>query len=67
VATIVLAVLLFIASLGSIAVFNPGVGSRAALDQAQQITVVQPGRSQSLLLPPPRVTAMQPLLRTRGS
>ena len=46
VATIVVAVVLFFASLTGIAIYNPGVGNEAAVPvQAQQITIVKPGGS----------------------
>ncbi len=69
VATIAVAVVLFFASLTSIAIYNPGAGSEAAVPvQAQQITIVEPGGSQTLVLaPPPRVTAVRPLVRSRAS
>jgi hypothetical protein len=62
-------VILFFASLTGIAIYNPQVGNEAAVPvQAQQITIVKPGGSDSLLLaPPPRVSAVRPLVRSRGS
>jgi hypothetical protein len=69
VVTIVTAVVLFFASLTGIAIYNPQVSNAAAVTvQAQQITIVKPGGSDSLLLaPPPRVAAVRPLVRSRGS
>jgi hypothetical protein len=69
VATIVGAVVLFLASLTGIAVFNPGLQSSAAVPaQPQQITVVRRDGSQSqLVVPRPSVLAMPPLVRSRGS
>ena len=69
VATIVVAVVLFFASLTGIAVFNPQAGYEAAVPmRAQQITIVKPGGLDSLLLaPPPRVAAVRPFVRSRGS
>jgi hypothetical protein len=68
VATIIAAVVLFLASLAGIAIYNPQVGSQAAVPvQAQQITIVKPGGLDSLLLAPPRVSAVRPLVRSRGS
>lgn len=68
-AAIAVAVGLFFASLTGIAVYNPQVGSEAAVPvQAQQITIVKPDGSDSLLLAtPPRVTAARPFVRSRGS
>jgi hypothetical protein len=69
VATIVLSIATFGASLVGIAAYNPGVGSNAALPvQAQQITIAESGSSDLLkLAPPARVTAVRPLVRSRGS
>jgi hypothetical protein len=69
VATIGIAVVLFFASLAGIAIYNPQVGNEAAVPvQAQQITVVKPDGSDSLLVaPPPRLSAVRPLVRARGS
>jgi hypothetical protein len=69
VATVVVAVVLFFASLAGIAVYNPGVSNAAAVPaQPQQITIVQPGGSNSrVVVPPPRVNAVRPLVRSRGS
>lgn len=69
VATIVAAVVLFLASLTGIAIFNPQVGNEAAVPvRAEQITIIKPGGSDSILLaPPPRVSAVRPLVRSRGS
>jgi hypothetical protein len=69
VATIVMAVVLFLGSLTGIAIYNPQVGNRTAMPaQAQQITIVEPDRSGSLLqVPPPRVDAVRPFVRSRGS
>jgi hypothetical protein len=69
VATIVVAVVLFFASLTGIAIYNPQVGNEAAAPaQTEQITIVKPGGSGSLLLAlPPRVAAVRPLVRSRGS
>jgi len=69
VATIIAAVVLFLASLTGIAIYNPQVGSQAAVPvETQQITIVKPGGLDSLLLaPPPRVSAVRPLVRSRGS
>jgi hypothetical protein len=69
VATIVVAVVLFFASLAGIAMYNPGVANAATASvQASQITIVKPGGSDArLLAPPPRVTAVRPLVRSRGS
>ena len=69
IATIVMAVLLFFASLTVIAIYNPQVGSEAAMPvRAQQITIVKPGGLDSLLLaPPPRLSAVRPFVRSRGS
>ena len=69
VATIAMAMGLFLASLTGIAIFNPQVGNEAAVTvQAEQITIIKPGGSDSLLLvPPPRVSAVRPLSRSRGS
>jgi hypothetical protein len=69
VATIVLSMVTFAASLTGIAVFNPGVSTVAAAPvQAQQITIVKPDSSvPQVLAPQPRVTAVRPLVRSRGS
>jgi hypothetical protein len=69
VATIVAAVVLFLASVTGIAVFNPGVQSTTAVPaQPQQITVVRRDGSQSqLVVPRPSVLALPPLVRSRGS
>ena len=69
VATIAIAVVLFFTSLTGIAIYNPQVGNEAAVTaQAQQITIVKPGGSDSLQLAPlPRVSAVRPLVRSRGS
>jgi hypothetical protein len=69
VATLVVAVVLFFASLTGIAIYNPQVGNQAVVPvQAQQITIVKPDGSDSLVLPPPpRVSAVRPLVRSRGS
>jgi hypothetical protein len=69
VATIVVAVILFFASLVGIALYNPAVASQAVVPvQSEQITIVEPGSSRSLLLaPPPRVSAVRPFVRSRGS
>jgi hypothetical protein len=69
VATIVAAVVLFFASLAGIVLYNPGAASQAAAAvQSEQITVVEPGGTRSLqLAPPPRVSAVRPLVRSRGS
>jgi len=69
VATIVVAVVLFFASLTGIAMYNPQVGNGAAVPvRAQQITIIKPGGSDSLLLaPPPRVATVRPFVRSRGS
>lgn len=69
VATIVAAVILFLASLAGIAIFNPQVGNEAtAAAQTQQITIVKPGGLDSLLLaPPPHVAPVRPFARSRGS
>jgi hypothetical protein len=69
VATIIVAVVLFFASLAGIAIYNPGVSNAAAvLAEPQQITIVQPGGSNSrVVAPPPRVNAVRPLARSRGS
>jgi len=69
VATVVGAVALFLASLTGIAIFNPQAGYEAAGPVVdQQITIVEPGGSDALLLaPPPSVCAVRPLVRSRGS
>lgn len=69
VATIVVAVVLFFASLAGIALYNPSVASQASVPvQAQQVTIVEPSGSRSLVLaPPPRITAVRPFVRSRGS
>jgi len=69
VATIVLSIVAFVASLVSIAAYNPGIANKAAAPvQAQQITIVKSGGSDLLqLAPAPRVTAVRPLVRSRGS
>jgi hypothetical protein len=68
VATIGLAVALFLATLTGIAVYNPQVSKEAAaLAPTQQIIIVQPGVSNSLLAPPPHVNAVRPFVRSRGS
>ena len=69
VATAVGAAVLFLASLAGIAIYNPQVGNQAAAAlQTEQITIVEPSGSRSLLLaPPPRVSAVRPLVRSRGS
>jgi hypothetical protein len=71
VATIVAAVILFLASLTGIAVYNPGVAAQAPAPTpvpAQRITIVKPDGSHSqVVLPPPRVTAPRPFVRSRGS
>jgi hypothetical protein len=68
-AAIAIAAGLFFASLTGIAIYNPQVGSEAAVPvQAQQITIVKPDGSDSLLLAtPPRVAAVRPFVRSRGS
>ncbi len=72
VAAVVGALVLFFASLAGIAIYNPGVASQAAAPaQVQQITIVKPstpsGSNSVVLPPPPRVTAVRPFVRTRGS
>jgi hypothetical protein len=69
VATIGLSLVAFVASLLSIAAYNPGTANTApAPAQAQTITIVQPGGSVPLqLAPPPRVNAVRPFVRSRGS
>lgn len=68
VATIVMALVLFVASLTGIAIYNPQVGNQAAVPvQSQQITIIRPSGSDSLLLAPPRVAAVRPFVRSRGS
>ena len=65
VATIVLSMVAFVASLAGIVAFNPGVGKQVAAPvQAAQITIVKPDGSTPLVLAPqPRVTAVRPLVR----
>jgi hypothetical protein len=62
VATIVMAVVLFFASLTSIAVYNPGIDSETAVPvTAQQITIVKPEGSNTVVMaPPPSLTAVRP-------
>jgi hypothetical protein len=69
VATVVMSAVLFAGSLAGIAIYNPAVKNEpSAPVQAQQITVFKPGGSGSFVLsPPPRVTAVRPLVRSRGS
>jgi hypothetical protein len=68
VATIVMAVALFVATLTGIAIYNPRVAQEAAVPApTQQIIIVEPGGSGSLLPPPPHVSAVRPLTRSRGS
>jgi hypothetical protein len=69
VATIGLSLVAFVASLLSIAAYNPGVAKEAATPvQPQTITIVQSGGSVPLqLAPPPRVNAVRPFVRSRGS
>jgi hypothetical protein len=71
VATIVAAVILFLAGLTGIAVFNPGVAAQAPASTpvpTQHITIVKPNGSHSQVpLPAPSVTARRPLVRSRGS
>ena len=69
VVTIVAAVVLFLASLTGIALYNPQAGNGLTMPaQVQEITVVQPdGKNTVLLAPPPRVSAVRPLVRSRGS
>ena len=69
VATVVAAVVLFFASLAGIALYNPALANQAAASvPSEQITIVEPSGSRSLLLPsPPSVTAVRPFVRSRGS
>jgi hypothetical protein len=69
VATITLSIAAFVASLVGIAVYNPGISNEAVAPvQAQQITIAESGGSNLLkLAPPARVTAVRPLVRSRGS
>jgi hypothetical protein len=69
VATIGMAVVLFFASLTGIAIYSPGASYEATAPvEAQQITIVKPGGSDTrVLAPPPGVTAVRPLARSRGS
>ena len=69
VATAVMSAVLFTGSLAGIAIYNPAVKNEpSAPVQAQQITVFEPGGSSSIVqAPPPRVTAVRPLVRSRGS
>jgi len=69
VATIALSMVLFVASLTGIAIFNPGVGNQEAVPvQAEQIIIVKPGGLDlRVLAPRPSVTAVRPLTRSRGS
>jgi hypothetical protein len=69
VATIVMSVVLFFGSLASIAIYNPAVDYEAPVPvQAQQITIVKPNGSDSIVLAPqPRVNAVRPFVRSRGS
>lgn len=69
VATVVMSAVLFLGSLAGIAIYNPAVKNEpSAPAQAQQITVFEPtGSSSVVLAPPPRVSAVRPLVRSRGS
>jgi hypothetical protein len=69
VAIIAGSVVLFFASLVGIATFNPRVGQDSPVPvQAQQITIVKRDGSDAVVLaPPPAVTAVRPLARSRGS
>jgi hypothetical protein len=69
VATVVMSAVLFLGSLAGIAIYNPAVKNEpSAPVQAQQITVFEPNGSRSVVLaPPPRVSAVRPLVRSRGS
>jgi hypothetical protein len=69
VATIGLAVALFVATLTGIAVYNPQVSKQSAAPlPTQQIIIVEPSGSDSLQLPsPPHVSAVRPFARSRGS
>jgi hypothetical protein len=72
VATIIVAIVLFFASLVSIAIYNPGVASQPAqqapAQQVQRITIVKPGSSGVQVVPsPPHVSATRPFVRSRGS
>jgi hypothetical protein len=69
VTTMIVAVVLFFASLAGIAVYNPGVSHQPQTPvPVQQITIVKPGGSGSVVVPPPpHVTPLQPLVRSRGS
>lgn len=69
VATIILSMALFFGSLTGIAIYNPAINTQAPVPvSAQQITVVEPSGSASVVLAPrPRVTAVRPLVRSRGS
>ena len=69
VATVVLSMVAFVASLTGIAIFNPVVENKAAAPvQVQQITIVRPGGSDPLLLvPQPPAAVVRPFVRSRGS
>jgi hypothetical protein len=68
VATVGLAVALFVATLTGIAVYNPQVSKETAAPlPTQQIIIVEPGGSDSLLVQPPHVSAVRPFVRSRGS
>lgn len=69
VATIMLSMVAFVASLTSIAVYNPGLGANVAAPvQSQQITIVKPGGSDPLrLVPQPPAIVVRPFVRSRGS
>jgi hypothetical protein len=69
VATVVLSMVAFVASLTSIAIYKPGVENKAAAPvQVQQITIVRPSGSDPLLLVPQSPAAVvRPFVRSRGS
>lgn len=69
IATIVGTAVLFLASLTGVAIYNPQLGSQTAVPvQSQQITISKQNGSSSIqLAPPPRVSAVRPLVRSRGS
>jgi len=68
-ATVVVAIVLFFASLKIITVYNPGVSTEASVPvPTAQITIVKPDGSDSRVFTPrSRVRAVRPLTRSRGS
>lgn len=76
VVTIIGAIVLFIAGVAGIAMYNPGVASQNSGSAnpaptpvpAQHISIVSPGGTgPTVVQPPTRVSPIQPFVRSRGS